>query len=94
MQTRATEHAGAVGAEDAVDPFPVAVELRTELPEQRDPVIERTRLVMRPRHPRLELCKAGRHGVAEQRGVGRIPAAEQQAFGLDAVRSAGHGGQC
>ena len=84
------EDAALAAIEDGVDELLAEIELAPEGAQQLDSGGAIDGLVGRPRHPGAKVVEALDHGLLEQFGVLRPPAAEHEASGLDAVGRTGH----
>ena len=87
MQPGAAEDLGLVGAEDPAREVVARVEVGAELLDQLDLLLERLRLLVRPRHPRPQVLEARVDRLLQQRRVARLVAADDESLRLDPVRS-------
>ena len=79
VESGAAQHALLSGVEDRVDGVGAEVELPPKLAQKLDLLGKRLGLVLRPRHPRAEMVEARIDRVLEERGVARLPAADNEA---------------
>ena len=87
MKPGAAEQLGLVGGEDPVREVLAGVEAGAEELDELDLLLERLRLVERPRHPRLQVLEARVDRLLQQRRVARLVAADDEPLRLDPVRS-------
>ncbi len=87
MKPGAAEQLGFVGGEDPVREVLAGDEAGAEGLDELDLLLERLRLVERPRHPRLQVLEARVDRVLQQRRVARLVAADDEPLRLDPVRS-------
>ena len=79
MQARPADDFSLVAVEDAVDEVVAEVELPAKTSQELDFLVERLRLVDRPRHPRPKMLEARVERLLEQWRVARLPAADRRA---------------
>ena len=90
MQAAAAERARLVRVEDAVDVLLAEIELPAKLARQLHLLVERLRLVPRPRHPRPQVLEARVDRLLHQRRIVGLPAAQDETRRLDPVRNGAH----
>ena len=89
VESRAADRLALVRSEDPVDEVLTEVEAAAEHAEELGFLLDRRRLVGRPRHPGAKVVEARVERVFQERRVTRFPAADRQAVGADEVRRRG-----
>ena len=94
VEPGSADHLRLLAVEQAVDEVLPEIEHPAKPAKKLDLLVERRRLVVRPRHPWPEMLEAGAERVREQRCIARFPAADRQPLGVHAIRrrDAGLGG--
>src|SRR5438132_8007609 len=87
VESRAAELLRLVRREDPVREVVTCVESRSEATQQLRLLLERLRLELDPRHPRPQMLEARVDRLLRQRCIPRLVAADDEALGLDPVRS-------
>src|SRR4051812_2403561 len=87
MQPRAPEQLGLAGGEDPVREVLAGVEAGAEELDELLLLLERLRLVERPRHPGLQVLEARVDRLLQERCVARLVAADDEPCRLGPIRS-------
>jgi hypothetical protein len=85
VQTGAADRLGLIRREDPVDELLAEVEHSAEPPQQLDLLLQQLRLLVGPRQPRTQVLQRRVDRLLQERRVARLPAAHDQALGLDPV---------